>query len=203
MGQYYRPVILNDDKETINGWASSYKYESGAKLMEHSWMENLLVATIEIALLNNPKPLVWAGDYANGELDTGGKEIIDTIKGNEYPVTLYSMCDDVTELPVVEVKASMRRRYIVNHDTKEFVDKSKMPFDNDGWQIHPLPLLTADGNGRGGGDYRKGHADFDKVGIWKRNRISIETNKNAFKGYKEISVQFNEHTPHTQVFVAK
>jgi hypothetical protein len=104
---------------------------------------------------------------------------------------------------VKKVKASAMRRYILNHDTKEFVDKRKMPKDKDGWRIHPLPLLTADGNSRGGGDYREGHTDFDKVGIWKRNRISIETRKTDIpKDFKEISVQYNEHTPHTQFFTA-
>jgi hypothetical protein len=39
-------------------------------------------------------------------------------------------------------------------------------------QFHPLPILTAEGNGRGGGDYRG--ADEDLVGTWARDVISVE-----------------------------
>ena len=39
-------------------------------------------------------------------------------------------------------------------DKKEFVNKDTMP-NNDDWLVHPLPLLTCEGNGRGGGDYWK------------------------------------------------
>ena len=42
-----------------------------------------------------------------------------------------------------------------------------------------------------------------KVGIWKRNTISIVTRKTDIpKDFKEISVQFNEHIAHTQFFTA-
>jgi hypothetical protein len=37
---------------------------------------------------------------------------------------------------------------------------------------HPLPLLTAEGNGRGGGDYR---GESPLIGSWARDVISVET----------------------------
>jgi hypothetical protein len=51
-------------------------------------------------------------------------------------------------------------------------------------KIHPLPLLTADGNGRGGGDYNG--EGIDHVGTWARDRISL---------MKEIPEDFTEITP--------
>lgn len=42
---------------------------------------------------------------------------------------------------------------IVNHDKKEYVDIRDCR-SNDDWTVHPLPILTSSGNGRGGGDYR-------------------------------------------------
>lgn len=192
MGQYYKAVILNDDKKTVKAHAKSWDYENGSKLMEHSWFKNNFVARIEVELLNNPQVLVWAGDYADGEVDDDGNPIMREYEGREYEVTLYDMCEDDTKLPIKQVKASQARRYILNHDTKQFVDRNKMP-ENDGWRIHPLPLLTADGNNRGCGDYRESGLDFDKVGIWKRNRISIVTRKMDIpKDFEELIVGFKE-----------
>ena len=54
--------------------------------------------------------------------------------------------------------------------------------------INPLPLLTALGNGRGGGDYSG--TDEDKVGIWARDVLSVEFN--IPKGFKEFKVNFRE-----------
>jgi hypothetical protein len=39
--------------------------------------------------------------------------------------------------------------------------------------LHPLPLLTAEGNGRGGGDFR-GDDPQNLVGSWARDLISVE-----------------------------
>ena len=70
-----------------------------------------------------------------------------------------------------------------------FVDKTKVP-DNDGWAIHPLPLLTCEGNGRGGGDFY-GRRGMKLVGSWARHRISV-SNK-VPKGYKEIKFNLIEN----------
>ena len=62
MGQYFRPVNL-DKKEYL----VSHDYESGSKLMEHSWMKNKLVRVVESLLTKNgnwhKNKIVWAGDY--------------------------------------------------------------------------------------------------------------------------------------------
>lgn len=48
MGQYYRPVCILDDRlESI----SSYDYDNGAKLMEHSYIGNNFVEAAEFLLL--------------------------------------------------------------------------------------------------------------------------------------------------------
>ena len=81
-------------------------------------------------------------------------------------------CGD--EIKVRPVKKSMSKfRYIVNHDKKQFVDKTKVPEikDWEGARLHPLPLLTCEGNGRGGGDFR---GEDKRIGMWARDLISIE-----------------------------
>ena len=40
MGQYYYAAILGSNKKTVKSHVYSWDFDSGLKLMEHSWMEN-------------------------------------------------------------------------------------------------------------------------------------------------------------------
>lgn len=148
MGQYYRAVNLAK-KEYISSWS----FKQGSKLMEHSWLKNEFVNTVENMLaMGQPwykTSVIWAGDYG----DLADK----------------TWADNIIELkPLV---SEHFYRYLLNHSKKCFVDKTKVP-DNDGWSIHPLPLLTADGNGRGGGDF--GNDDpYELIGSWMGDKISV------------------------------
>jgi hypothetical protein len=71
---------------------------------------------------------------------------------------------------------------------KQYVDKERVFPDKDGWKIHPLPLLTCEGNGRGGGDY--GGIDRYLVGLWARNRISVSND--IPDGYEELLFTLHE-----------
>lgn len=77
-------------------------------------------------------------------------------------------------------------KYIVNLTTKEYIE---IPEDNpEEWQVHPLPLLLADGNERGGGDYygiNKG-----MVGKWKFNRIGATNDVPV--SFKKLEIMFEE-----------
>ncbi len=175
MGQYYKPAILGKNKKTVLKWMYSHRYGEfsknfcGLKLMEHSWMKNKFVGAFESMLIGNPQIVVWAGDYA------------DACKGRKSNV--YDRCKEANEvLPSVVAPQVVKAQYIVNHTTKQFVDKSKVP-SSDGWRIHPLPLLCASGNGRGGGDFC-GKDEQHLVGSWARNLISVESKKP--EGYAEL-----------------
>ena len=62
-----------------------------------------------------------------------------------------------------------RLRYVVNHTKRAYVDMSKLSTRD--YALHPLPILTADGNGLGGGDY---NGSYDRVGEWARDVITME-----------------------------
>ena len=170
MGQYYRPTVL-EKKE----WLNSHDYNNGLKLTEHSWLENDFVNAVETLLVKGGKwfkcRLVWAGDYADAE------------KGINK--NLYSLCEKKLNPKAKEdiEKHNEDFPFIVNHDKKEFVDKSKGVEDSEGWKIHPLPLLTCEGNGDGNGDFF-GKDTKKLVGSWSRDKISIEKEKP--KGFKEL-----------------
>lgn len=184
MGQYYKGIILKEGTNEPEIAFSSYSYESGAKLMEHSYIGNQFVRRMEKEISpegNHYKaPVVWGGDYADSE-----------IEGEDIP--LYMLCDNVLEEKSKDVTTKKRLRYIVNHTKKLYVDKEKVSADKYGYKINPLPLLTAEGNGRGGGDY---HGNNEKlVGSWARDIISTESAITSFKksGYEEIIPNFNEN----------
>jgi len=65
LGQYYYGINL-DKREFLY----PHKYDNGAKLMEHSYLENNMLNAAEHLL--SPKGewhrtrLVWAGDYMDG-----------------------------------------------------------------------------------------------------------------------------------------
>ena len=178
MGQYFKPIILGEkpkdgENETVKVWMYSHSYDNGLKLMEHSYQGNNFVSTFEKELTrrgNHYKSrVVWAGDYADEE---PGLKIIK--EGKEYDANLYSLCNDGNEISPKVAKTD-DYPFIVNHTKKQFVDKNKVPEiqDWEGVKIHPLPLLTSEGNGQGGGDFR-GEDENEIIGSWARDVISIE-----------------------------
>jgi hypothetical protein len=167
MGQYFSPIVLNDKKTQPKAWVYSHNFGSGLKLMEHSWMKNTFVGAFESLILRNPENIVWCGDYA------------DNVKGCK--TNLSDRCKESTKVTPTKITTLKESRYIINHDKKQFVDKTKVPTDADGWRIHPLPLLTCNSNGRGGGDFR---GESELVGKWAYDKISVDSKKP--KGYAEL-----------------
>lgn len=184
MGQYYKIIILADNEdietlpEVIRMAISPYTYDNGAKLMEHSYVGNSLVNLVEY-LLSREGPyyksrIVWAGDYADDE------------PGDQ---NLYHQADNNAWLIFEQPSKFDNNKYqfVVNHSKKEYIDKSKcQAADESGLRVHPLPLLVAEGNGRGGGDY-SGHNE-DMCGSWARDIITVEKERPA--GFTELECGF-------------
>lgn len=168
MGQYYYPIILAPGKMIkIYAAMCPTDYKTGAKLMEHSYLTNDFVQTFEFELspdgFYHKSRVVWAGDYADKE----------AIGAN-----LYEQCIDAMMIQP-EVKSTEKYRFLVNHTKTQYVDKSEVQNG-----LHPLPLLTAEGNGHGGGDYRGNSA---LIGTWARDVISVETT--APEGFDKIYIE--------------
>ena len=178
MGQYYIAILLHDNEskkaEIIKAYMEAFGY-SGMKLTEHSYMENSFVNTFEYHLsidgMFYKSRVVWAGDYADPEKDS--------------ELNLNAMTDKCQDKSMnslnIKIQNSLEYRYIVNHTKKEFVDKSKHKL------YHPLPLLTVEGNGRGGGDYIEDKGT-EYIGIWARDVISVE--KSIPNDYTELKCEF-------------
>lgn len=182
MGQYYSPVICDSpipgERKPL-AWFYSHDYDNGLKLMEHSYVGNAFVAAVLHYVSLFPSYLTWAGDYADAEApgvpDNGPN--------------LYQLADDSVEKIVDHSIAYDRDKftYAVNLTKEEFVRLNEQPVDEFDLQICPLPLLCADGNGRGGGDY--GGSDMDFVGRWKGDQIQV------LPAEANIGLRFKEITP--------
>lgn len=193
MGQYYKSCILTDNGD-VSAWMLSHEYGNGLKLMEHSWLDNDFVAAFESLLaLDGARRVVWAGDYADEE--PGGENIyhhtnrISPLRFDCAAMRGRQWGDKVepTDGPIPVEVTTESHPYLLDHDRREYVDKREIPATyetaEDAWRIHPLPLLTCEGNGRGGGDYR---GDWPHVGRWARDRISVS--QAAPVGWSKIDV---------------
>ena len=193
MGQYYKPTILKEDykneKQPIECYAYTWDFDNGLKLMEHSYVGNYVTRQMEkeLATEHYGKRLVWAGDYADEN---------ESWKDNDgNPLNVYSLSDFFEEqgesikIEPDDYDDLKSYRYAVNLDKKEYV---KIPRRKKGeFVIHPLPLLCADGNGRGGGDFHCETLDqIAAVGHWAYDRIGV-TNKKP-DGFTEITPNFKE-----------
>ena len=169
MGQFYKAVLLNDARNAIRHWVGPEPYGADATLAGHALRSSPFVAAVEMLLTEKggfaDSPLVWAGDYADPEPQ------------GEGDLNLYKLCGPSTERVPEESDTSLFT-YIVNHTKKQFISKERTEKYTD---LHPLPLLTCEGHGRGYGGYNGDHA---LIGYWARDSISME--KRAPRGYMEI-----------------
>lgn len=156
-------------------WFYSHEYDNGLKLMEHSYKGNNFVNAVRNWLIaSGGGRLVWAGDYADGE----GK---DKPNISDYAEELHPTHFTDEDKP--------EYHYYNNHDKHEYVDLDKCQSKDEwGLTIEPLPLLTCEGNGRGGGDYEGN--DMKLVGRWARDFITCDMAPT--EGYKELKTDFKE-----------
>jgi hypothetical protein len=115
--------------------------------------------------------------------------VLTAVEEEDTKETLHSMVGNKDDSLIKPVHVKVKFRYIINHDKKEFIDKSEIRKDESGMKIHPLSLFTCEGNGRGGGDF---HGEDDRIGSWSRDRISMENSLDNYPDYKEVDGQFFE-----------
>ena len=173
--------------EGPNSWGYNF---SGLKLMEHSWLENDFVNGVLEAIWGNPSKVAWVGDYACEEFE-------ERYTKDVYQATWGDRCGN--ECPFDEVPTIHRDGYILNLDKGVYIDLQeyaivagfKPKWSDHTWTIHPLPILTCIGNGRGGGDYHG--TCMDMVGSWAMDTITFtEEWPSAFKEIDYQTIKFTE-----------
>lgn len=208
MGQYYMPVeILYLDNGThfvINSFSCQVKGlgYNGVKLMEHSWWDNEFLVNFCARLYersrenNKETHILWLGDYT--ELD--GLSSLEGLSACFAGVARRSWLKQAIQDPNrkdidignTNPDFSLINKFLVNTTKQEFVNCTtyyNCNHDVDDWCIHSLPLLTAVGNGEGGGDYFG--VNDELVGRWAGDALYIDDNE-PVEPFKEIFPIFRE-----------
>jgi hypothetical protein len=176
MGQYYmvhnltkKLRISSHDTKTEGA-----EWGSGSKLMEHSYIMNDYVGAICELLKSDwaGDKIAWIGDY----FETGEIEGIPS----------WGEADDLGYKEIVVPGKVNNQGFLNNHTKGLSIDMSKLTFlepdyGEEGWQLHPLSLLTACGNGRGGGDYRGDDIMYREIiGSWAGDAFCFTEDKAKF-----------------------
>ena len=175
MGQYYHVVLQKEnfemefyDLQTKSFTGDNFDCYTGLKLMEHSWWGCCFMSVIGKKLSEGPCRLAWVGDYAkDDECEKFGFKHSDV--WGDIDKIKFEKPDEPKDFSLDDYKYLLNRTKGVALDLKSYKEKS----ESDGWVINPISLLTAIGNGRGGGDYHDCYPNFDKVGSWAFDELQL------------------------------
>lgn len=204
MGQYYEAVLRTNNGEFIV--LNPHAFNEGAKLLEHSYINNSFVKRAIQLLTNNPMQLAWVGDCTDLD-DIESKNVADllilfnSLKEEEinYEFNKLSPCKKIPISNLENSEINQNKYVIFNKTKKEYVDVEEylsVLGSKHGYILHPLPILSSIGNGNGGGDYYEASPCYKRVGSWacdeiivltKSKLIELQTLKSfKFEGYKNI-----------------
>lgn len=188
MGQYYLVLLKKGDEiKTVESIGS-------LKLMESSYITNQMTDYIFNELYKEgPHRVAWLGDYANEEDDAfGGLTHEEYMKEYNAAYNTEPLNIDLRKYAKINLpKEKLNNMALVNHTKKIFIDFNdyiKKAERKSEWIINPLALLTACGNGRGGGDYFGLNAYL--VGTWAFDEIEIADIEKVPYGYTEETEVF-------------
>lgn len=203
MGQYYMPTLIAEDGTVSTLY--SHQYDNGLKLMEHSYIGNNFVNAVLTLLWKHPMKVAWIGDYSDDQYgDPYEAKLPHDEFMNYYGIAWGKDEQDYRITPKARnVVGINSRAYLVNHSQRCYIDLADYIARNkwtehrwskpkEHWDrcINPLPLMTACGNGRGGGDYHECYPDYDKVGTWAFD--IIECTDVRPEGYEKFEPCFTE-----------
>lgn len=177
MGQYYR-IVIRDKNGIVHYNSRKVKdcVHIFGKLMEHSYFDSAIMnAVANFIEKNGPCKLMWVGDYAEKKAvdDICNCQVNfdaiwnDDVKFRDGDNACRNIFDNANDY-------KWDGKYLVNHTKKMYISFTDYMRDMED-DICPLSLLTAVGNGCGGGDYCGSSQDM--VGKWAWDEISIETDK--------------------------
>ena len=203
MGQYFKAVVERDDKVTV------YGPRGFMKLTEHSWISNEFTDTVLKDISDNgPARIAWIGDYADHESFCPSG--MDEKEYMERYGAAWDHAETVTgaigqSKPVEYIRISFDDDCDIRFKAKDLMDYCLVNLtkgrymslgDYIGYDtamrrvsLFPLSILTAVGNGEGGGDYFG--SCMESVGSWAFDEIDLVRKDELPEGLeKEQDVQF-------------
>jgi len=204
MGQYFIAVVqatkYNEKRKFLKKQFIIKPFYS--KLLAHSGVNDFeprLVANLmhQLYVEGWSTQLVWLGDYHQENF--GCKKLYEKLRDKVTPYEMRYVNDEtfVKFKGVKEFSIAKDYRYLINSEKCEYIDfKKYLIDDNLDCLLHPIVMLTADGNGKGGGDYFN-QENWRDIGRWKYDTIIVsdeliqETNVSSRFELKEIDVKFS------------
>lgn len=195
MGQYFQPVLSLDGKTRFVGYRAAQR--GSLKLTEHAWWENDLCNQMAARIYRTPMYVYWVGDYS-APRKLVGDDWNEDPSAPPYRAAIYKAAwakGGQETYQVAETDFRLNGKVLVNHTRRIYMDCDQY-YDavnglhhlGVGCVFHPLPLLTAVGNGKNGGDYF-GPNKVD-VGTWATDLISVEDEPP--EGFTEVLYKFYE-----------
>lgn len=196
MGQYYNAVIEINGNKNIFYHQVDGEYML-AKLMEHSYWSNPFVLAVASKLWRTKGKLAWVGDYAETNDFNWNDAFSDAHTENVRTDLVYN-------------GFRLEGKYFINHDKKMIInlDEYKNLLKDINMIINPIPLLTAVGNDKGGGDFHAGQG-YDLIGTWAWDVIEItdeeiydwEYNNETEDWKKSLKSKFSDYTDVTKNYL--
>lgn|SRR5574344_2233025 len=199
MGQYYNILTKKDNEYKVYDRSILNRNDEPeyimAKLTEHSWIGNACVESFANIIFKNPMQIAWVGDYAS---DFKQEDITNENLTIKQVKALHKKAYSLTEHSMEYRPLLTKYLLLVNWTKSQYVDMYEYIEKNttkDGLCLHPLSLLTALGNGLGGGDYYG--INQDKIGIWAFDEISFESNEMEkyllAHNFTKLDIEFKEN----------
>lgn len=163
MGQYYNAVIEIEGTKDVFYHQVDGEYMM-AKLLEHSYWANTFVLAVASKLQRTKGKLAWVGDYAETTDFNWNEDFAD------------AHTEGVARGDLEYNGFRLEGKYFINHSKKMILDldKYKELLKNVDMVISPIPLLTAVGNDKGGGDLHKGSGvGYELIGTWAWDTVEI------------------------------
>ena len=171
-----------------------------AKLLEHSYWGNPFVLAIASKLWRTKGKLAWVGDYAEASDFNWNEAFVDSHK------------EGVVRDDLIYNGFRLEGKYFINHSKKMIIDLDKYRelLKSVEMIISPIPLLTAVGNDKGGGDFHKGTGvGYDLIGTWAWDVIEItdqdvydwKYDREAQEWEKTLKKEFLEYTDVTEDYL--
>ncbi len=193
MGQYYRFINLDKQEKCDRNMYP-------LKLTEHSYVGNDYCNDI-LTLLKDKwegDRIIHVGDYATNTDNTTTSHLISKLNREFNQNESFFVYGDYFN-DIEPDKVNKKIRYVYNLDKTEFIDLYHQPIINiwygDGEagyaKFNSFALLTACGNGQGGGDYHGVNEEY--IGSWAGDHfISSERKLEQYKDFKENKLVFYE-----------
>lgn len=173
MGQYYKMAFIG---------AAKVPTETIGKLMEFSWKYNNAVFTVMKKLYSEIwREFVTIGDYSEDKFGGVGYNELDEM--NTIKIVNHT---------IAEMDAFYKGKFLLNVSKREGIfleEYFKKEIRKDNFIEHPLPLLTASGNGLGGGDFPRGMKGFKDIGKWAGDKIRVSDK--LPRGYRDFTYKYS------------